>query len=153
MFLLQGKLLKVCVTRFNNFCFLFSINTGTLPSSQFLFYRKKAGLGKYVQTSNSNRTWPGPGQQFWTRLQRSGLKAALLIRIIFLDPNKLWSASDLVCDGPDVLEWEGLELVLLEKVVEVLLQHLEDEAGVVLVGEALVGPHKVELVSILLAEK
>ena len=63
------------------------------------------------------------------------------------------NASDLVCDGPDVLEWEGLELVLLEKVVEVLLQHLEDEAGVVLVGEALVGPHKVELVSILLAEK
>ena len=58
-----------------------------------------------------------------------------------------------MCDGPDVLEWEGLELVLLEKVVEVLLQHLEDEAGVVLVGEALVGPHKVELVSILLAEK
>ena len=63
------------------------------------------------------------------------------------------NASDLVCDGPDVLEWERLKLVLLEKVVEVLLQHLEDEAGVVLVGEALVGPHKVELVSILLAEK
>ena len=63
------------------------------------------------------------------------------------------NASDLVCDGPDVLEWERLKLVLLEKVVEVLLQHLEDEAGVVLVGEALVGPHKVELVRILLAEQ
>ena len=58
-----------------------------------------------------------------------------------------------MCDGADVLEGEGLELVLLEKVVEVLLQHLEDEAGVVLVGEALVRPHKVELVRILLAAK
>jgi hypothetical protein len=56
-----------------------------------------------------------------------------------------------VCDWPDVLEREGLELVLLEEVVEVLLQHLEDEAGVVLVREALVRPHKVELVRILLA--
>ncbi len=56
-----------------------------------------------------------------------------------------------MCDWPDVLEREGLELVLLEEVVEVLLQHLEDEAGVVLVREALVRPHKVELVRILLA--
>jgi hypothetical protein len=58
-----------------------------------------------------------------------------------------------VCDGADVLEWKWLELVLLEKVVEVLLQHLEHEAGVVLVREALVGPHKVELVRILLANR
>ncbi len=56
-----------------------------------------------------------------------------------------------MCDWPDVLEREGLELVLLEEVVEVLLQHLEDEAGVVLVREALVRAHKVELVRILLA--
>ena len=56
-----------------------------------------------------------------------------------------------MCDWPDVLEREGLELVLFEEVVEVLLQHLEDEAGVVLVREALVRPHKVELVRILLA--
>ena len=57
-----------------------------------------------------------------------------------------------MCDGSDVFERKGLELVLLEEIVEVLLQHLEDEAGVVLVREALVGPHKVELVGILLAE-
>ena len=52
----------------------------------------------------------------------------------------------------NVFERKGLELVLLEEIVEVLLQHLEDEAGVVLVREALVGPHKVELVRILLAK-
>ena len=56
-------------------------------------------------------------------------------------------------DWTNVFEWEGLELVLLEKVVEVLLQHLEHEAGVVLVREALVGAHKVELVRILLAKR
>ena len=50
----------------------------------------------------------------------------------------------------NVFERKGLELVLLEEIVEVLFQHLEDEAGVVLVREALVGPHKVELVRILL---
>ena len=55
-------------------------------------------------------------------------------------------------DWTNVFEWEGLELVLLEKVVEVLLEHLEDEAGVVFVREALVGAHKVELVRILLTE-
>ena len=52
----------------------------------------------------------------------------------------------------NVFERKGLELVLLEEIVEVLLQHLKDEAGVVLVREALVGPHKVELVRILLAK-
>ena len=52
----------------------------------------------------------------------------------------------------NVFERKGLELVLLEEIVEVLLQHLEDEAGVVLVREALVGTHKVELVRILLAK-
>ena len=52
----------------------------------------------------------------------------------------------------NVFERKGLELVLLEEIVEVLFQHLEDEAGVVLVREALVGPHKVELVRILLTK-
>ena len=54
-------------------------------------------------------------------------------------------------DRPDVLERQGLKLVLLEKVVQVLLQHLKDQAGVILVSEALVGSHEIELVSIFLA--
>ena len=41
---------------------------------------------------------------------------------------------------------------MLEKVVEVLLEHLEDQTGVVLVSEALVGANEVELVRILLAQ-
>ena len=58
----------------------------------------------------------------------------------------------LLGDGPDVLEWQGLELVVLEEVVQVLLEHLKDQAGVVLVSEALEGPNEVELVCILLAQ-
>ena len=61
-------------------------------------------------------------------------------------------SQHLVGDGPDILERERLELVLLKEVVEVLLKHLEHETGVVLVREALVGSHKVELISIFLAE-
>ena len=57
----------------------------------------------------------------------------------------------LLGDGPDVLEWQGLELVVLQKVVQVLLEHLKDQAGVVLVSEALEGANEVELVGILLA--
>ena len=55
-------------------------------------------------------------------------------------------------DGPDVLKWEGLELVLFEEIVEILLQHLEDQTSVVLVSEALVGADKVVFVRIFLAE-
>ena len=58
----------------------------------------------------------------------------------------------LLGDGPDVLEWQGLELVVLQKVVQVLLEHLKDQAGVVLVSEALEGANEVELVCILLAQ-
>lgn len=54
--------------------------------------------------------------------------------------------------GPDVLQWKRREFVLLQKVVQVLLEHLEHQTGVVLVLEALERPHKVELVRILLAE-
>jgi len=53
---------------------------------------------------------------------------------------------------PDIFEGQGLELVVLEEVVEVLLEHLEDQTGVVLVSEALVGANEVELVRILLAQ-
>ena len=57
-----------------------------------------------------------------------------------------------MCDGSDVLERKGLELVLFEEVVQILLQHLEYEAGVVLVCEALVGSDKIVFVRIFLTE-
>ena len=41
---------------------------------------------------------------------------------------------------------------MLEEVIEVLLKHLKDEAGVVLVSEALESADKVELVGILLTQ-
>ena len=41
-------------------------------------------------------------------------------------------------DGPDVLQRKRLKLVLLQEVIEVLLQHLEHEACMVLVRETLV---------------
>ncbi len=41
---------------------------------------------------------------------------------------------------------------MLEEVVQVLLEHLEDETGVILVREALVSADEVELVGILLAQ-
>lgn len=60
--------------------------------------------------------------------------------------------THLLQNGPYVLERQRRKLVLLEKIVKVLLQHLKDQAGVVLVLKALKGPHKIELVGILLAE-
>ena len=54
--------------------------------------------------------------------------------------------------GPNALERQRRELVLLEKVVQVLLQHLEHETRVVLVLEDLVGAHQIVLVRVLLAE-
>ena len=58
-----------------------------------------------------------------------------------------------MCDRSDVFERKRLELVLLEEIVKILLQHLKDEARVVFVREALVRPNKVEFVCIFLAEK
>ena len=53
---------------------------------------------------------------------------------------------------PDILQGERLELILFEEIVQVLLEHLEHQAGVVLVCEALVGTNKVVFVRIFLAE-
>ena len=55
-------------------------------------------------------------------------------------------------DRPDVLERKGLKLVLFEEIVQILFQHLEDQTGVVLVSEALVGSNKVVFIRIFLAE-
>ena len=60
--------------------------------------------------------------------------------------------QDLMRDGSDVLEGQGLELVVLEEVVQVLLQHLEHQARVVLVREAFVSTHEVVLVCIFLTK-
>ena len=58
-----------------------------------------------------------------------------------------------MCDRSDVFERKRLELVLLEEIVKILLQHLKDEARVVFVREALVRSNKVEFVRIFLAAK
>ena len=58
----------------------------------------------------------------------------------------------LLHDGADKLEGQRTELVLLQKVVEVLFEQLKDEARVVLMLETLVGPDKVKLVGVLLAQ-
>jgi hypothetical protein len=52
----------------------------------------------------------------------------------------------------DVLEGQWTEFVLLEKVVQILFQHFEHQAGVAFVLEALISSHKVELVCIFLAK-
>ena len=57
-----------------------------------------------------------------------------------------------MCNGPDVLERQGLELVLLQKVVQILLQHLKNQTSVVFVSEGLKGPDQVGLVCIFMAE-
>ena len=58
-----------------------------------------------------------------------------------------------MCDRSDVFEGKRLELVLLEEIVQILLQHLKNEARVVFVREALVRSNKVEFVRIFLAAK
>ena len=58
----------------------------------------------------------------------------------------------LLCDWTDVLEGQRLEFALFQEIIKVLLQHFKDQAGVVLVLEALECPHEVEVIGILLAE-
>jgi len=58
----------------------------------------------------------------------------------------------LLHNGPDAVERQRRELVLFQKVVQVLLQHFEHQTRVVLVLEALKGAHKVVLLGILHAQ-
>ena len=58
-----------------------------------------------------------------------------------------------MCDRSDVFEGKRLKLVLFEEIVQILLQHLKNEARVVFVREALVRSNKVEFVRIFLAAK
>lgn len=58
----------------------------------------------------------------------------------------------LMQNRPDELQRQRREFVLFEKIVQVLLEHLEHQTRVVLVLEALEGAHKIEFVRILLAE-
>lgn len=52
----------------------------------------------------------------------------------------------------DVLQRQRRKLILLQEVVQVLLEHFEHQASVVLMLEALERSHEVELIGILLAE-
>lgn len=45
----------------------------------------------------------------------------------------------------DDFEWQWTELVLLEKVVQILLEHFKDETSVVLVSKALISAHEIPL--------
>lgn len=91
--------------------------------------------------------------------------------MVFLEPSTLhnayvfrlivgWSTDleleqrceDLLQYRADVLERQRRELVLFEKVVKVLLEHLKHEAGVRAVLEALVRADEVELVRRLLRQ-
>ena len=63
---------------------------------------------------------------------------------------KVIQVPHLLGNGSDVFERERCELVLLEKIVEILLEHFEDETSVVLVLEAFVSPHEIEIVRTLL---
>lgn len=51
----------------------------------------------------------------------------------------------------DVLQRQWRKLILLQEIVQILLEHLKNQACVVLVLKALKRPDKVELVGILLA--
>ena len=57
-----------------------------------------------------------------------------------------------MCDRSDVFEGKRLELVLLEEIVQILLQHLKNETCVVFVREGLVCSNKVEFVRIIAAK-
>ena len=55
-------------------------------------------------------------------------------------------------DGPNVLQRQGLEFILLQKVVQVLLQHFKDQTSVVFVSETLISPHEIVLIRVLLGQ-
>ena len=57
-----------------------------------------------------------------------------------------------MCNGPDVLERQGLELVLFQKVVQILFQHLKDQTSVIFMSKTLVGSHEIVLISIFLGQ-
>lgn len=58
----------------------------------------------------------------------------------------------LLQDGPDDLQGQWTEFVLLQKVVKVLLQHFKNQTGVTAVLEALQSAHHVVLVCVLAAQ-
>ncbi len=61
-------------------------------------------------------------------------------------------SKHLLGDGTDIFEGQRLKFVLFEEIIEVLFQHLKDQASVVLVLEALMAAHKIEFVGIFLTE-
>lgn len=58
----------------------------------------------------------------------------------------------LVQNGPDDFEWQWTELVLLEEIIKVLLQHLEYQTGVTAMLKALQSTHDIVVICILTAQ-
>lgn len=73
-------------------------------------------------------------------------------RLMDLLLNNPHANTHLMQNRPDELQRQRRELVLFEEIVQILLQHLEHQARVVLVLEALERAHEIEFVRILLAE-
>jgi hypothetical protein len=61
-------------------------------------------------------------------------------------------SQDLLKNWSNIFEWQWAELVLFEKVIQILFQHLEHQTRVVLMLEALICSDKIELIGIFLAK-
>lgn len=68
-----------------------------------------------------------------------------------MEPSECFSTY-LLQNWSDVLQRQRRKLILLEEIVQVLFEHLKDQACVILVLKALERSHKVELVGILLTQ-
>ena len=55
-------------------------------------------------------------------------------------------------DWPDIFQRKRLELVLFEKIIQILFQHFKHQTSVVLVSETLVCANKIVFICIFLAE-
>ena len=99
------------------------INTFSLPKSKW---------NQYVGTSHETQA-----RTITTKRTHSMFKASNPIR-----PHLLHYRSN-------ILQLQRAELVLLQKVVEILLKHFKHKTGVILVLEALKGANEVKLVRVL----
>ena len=62
------------------------------------------------------------------------------------------SRQNLQSNRPDVLQGQRLELVGLEKIIQVLFKHLKDQTCMILVRETLVGSYEIIFIRIFLGE-
>lgn len=61
-------------------------------------------------------------------------------------------SQNLLKNWSNVFQWQRAELVLFEKVIQVLFQHLKYQTGVVFMLEALIRSNKIEFIGIFLAK-